>query len=149
MGKRLLNDQVVKQVKEVFDSQLKQPVDVLFFGQQHECEYCDDTRQLAQEVTALSPKLSLHTYDLDQQADIARQYGVDKAPTLVLTARDGEITTDYGVRFAGIPSGHEFGSLIQSLILVSGRDSALDQKTRQALKELKEPVTLLVYVTPT
>ncbi len=74
---------------------------------------------------------------------------MDKSPSLVLAARDGDQLTDYGVRFAGIPSGHEFSSLIQSLILVSGRDSALDEKTRQALKALKEPVTLQVYVTPT
>jgi glutaredoxin-like protein len=149
MSKRLLNDEVVKQVKEVFDSQLTQPVDVLFFGEQHECEYCADTLQLVEELTTLSPMLALQTYDLDQHAELAHQYRVDKAPSLVLAARDGDQLTDYGVRFAGIPSGHEFSSLIQSLILVSGRDSALDEKTRQALKALKEPVTLQVYVTPT
>jgi glutaredoxin-like protein len=149
VNKRLLNDQVVKQVKEVFDSQLNQPVEVLFFGDQHDCEYCDDTHQLIEELIAISPKLALRTYDLDQQADVARQYGVDKAPSLVLVANDGDQLTDYGVRFAGIPSGHEFSSLIQGLLLVSSRDSALDEKTRQALKALKEPVTLQVYVTPT
>ena len=149
MEKKLLNDQVVNQVKEVFDSQLNQPVEVLFFGQQHDCDYCDDTRQLAEEVTAISPKLSLQVYDLDQHAEIANQYSVDKAPSLVLTAKNGDDLTDYGVRFAGIPSGHEFSSLIQSLILVSSRDSALNEKTRQALKKLKKPVTLQVYVTPT
>ena len=149
MSKRLLNDNVIKQVQEVFDSQLNQPVDVLFFGEQHDCEYCDDTRQLVEELTAISPKLTLHTYDLDQHADLADQYMVDKSPSLVLAARDGDQLTDYGVRFAGIPSGHEFSSLIQSMILVSTRDSALDEKTRQALKGLKEPVNLQVYVTPT
>lgn len=149
MEKKLLNDQVVNQVKEVFDSQLNQPVEVLFFGQQHDCDYCDDTRQLVEEVTAISPKLSLQVYDLEQHAVLANQYGVDKAPSLVLAAKNGDDLTDYGVRFAGIPSGHEFSSLIQSLILVSSRDSALNEKTRQALKKLKKPVTLQVYVTPT
>jgi glutaredoxin-like protein len=149
MEKKLLNDQVVNQVKEVFDSQLNQPVEVLFFGQQHDCDYCDDTRQLVEEVIAISPKLGLQVYDLDQHAEIANQYGVDKVPSLVLAAKNGDDLTDYGVRFAGIPSGHEFSSLIQSLILVSSRDSALNEKTRQALKKLKKPVTLQVYVTPT
>lgn len=149
MEKKLLNDQVIKQVKEVFDSQLNQPVEVLFFGQQHDCDYCDDTHQLVEEVTAISPKLNLQTYDLEQHAEIASQYGVDKAPSVVLAARDGDGLTDYGVRFAGIPSGHEFSSLIQSLILVSDRDSGLNDQTRQALKKLTQPVTLQVYVTPT
>ena len=149
MAKNLLNEQVVSQVKEVFDNQLKQPVEVLFFGQQHDCDYCDDTHQLVEELTAISPKLGLRTYDLDRDVEIARQYNVDKVPSLVLTAKNGDDLVDYGVRFTGIPSGHEFSSLIQSLILVSGRDSALNEKTRQVLKNLKKPVTLQVYVTPT
>jgi glutaredoxin-like protein len=56
---------------------------------------------------------------------------------------------DYGVRLAGIPSGHEFSSLIQDLILVSGRDSGLSAETRKALDDLDKPVLLQVFVTPT
>lgn len=149
MGKNLLNDQVVNQVRDVFDSQLKHPVEVLFFGQQHDCDYCEDTRKLIGEVTALSSKFNLHAYDLDKDAEIALKYNVDKAPTLVLAGQNGAELVDYGVRLSGIPSGHEFSSLIQSLILVSGRDSALTEKTRQVLKDLTQPVTLQVYVTPT
>jgi len=149
MAKNLLNEQVVSQVKEVFDNQLKQPVEVLFFGQQHDCDYCDDTHQLVEELITISPKLGLRTYDLDRDVEIARQYNVDKVPSLVLTAKNGDDLVDYGVRFTGIPSGHEFSSLIQSLILVSGRDSALNEKTRQVLKKLTKPVMLQVYVTPT
>ena len=149
MGSNLLNEQVINQIKTVFDSQLNQAVEVLFFGQQQDCDYCDDTRRLLEEVVAISPKLGLRSYDLDKDAEIARQYGVDKAPTLILTARNGDDLTDYGVHFSGIPSGHEFSSLIQSMILVSGRDSGLSEKTRLALKNLNKPVTLQVYVTPT
>lgn len=149
MGKKLLNDQVVRQVKDVFDSQLKQPVEILFFGQRQDCEYCSDTLALVEELTAISEKLSLSTYDLEQDREVAGKYNVDKAPSLVLAAKNSNDLVDYGVRFAGIPSGHEFSSLIQSLILVSGRDSSLNEKTRQALKKLTKPVTLQVYVTPT
>jgi glutaredoxin-like protein len=56
---------------------------------------------------------------------------------------------DYGVRFAGIPSGHEFSSLIEGLILVSGRDSGLSGEIRKQLRGLKNPVLLQVFVTPT
>ena len=64
-------------------------------------------------------------------------------------ARDGDVRTDYGVRFAGIPSGHEFSTLIHDLILVSGRDSGLSPETRAFLKGLEKPVHLQVFVTPT
>ena len=149
MTNKLLNDDITRQVGEVFTKQLKQPVEILFFGSKANCELCDDTRQLLVEVTALSDKLSLSAYDLDENASLASQYNVKLAPGMVVAGRDGDKLTDYGVRIAGIPSGYEFSSLIQGLILVSGRDSGLSPETRQALKELKQPVLLQVFTTPT
>ena len=148
MQTRLLNDAIIEEVREVFD-QLQEPVEVLFFGQEAGCEYCEDTLQLVQEIVALSDKLGMQVYDLDRDASIARQYKVDKAPGVVIAARDGDQIRDYGIRYAGIPAGHEFSSLVHDLILVSGRDSGLDAKTRQFLAGLKEPVMLQVFVTPT
>jgi glutaredoxin-like protein len=145
---KLLNDDITRQVQELFE-QLKEPVEVLFFGQKEDCLYCADTLQLVREVTELSEKLSLSSYDLVEQAELARQYGVDKAPTLVFAAKDGEKLRDYGMRFTGIPSGSEFSTLIHDLMLVSGRDSGLKQNTRQALQGLKEQILLQVFVTPT
>ena len=144
----LLNEAIKNQVREVF-TQLEQPVQVLFFGQETDCEYCDDTRQLAEEVTALSDKLQLQVYDLQGDAEIARGYHVDKTPTLVFAARDGEAIHDYGIRMAGIPAGHEFNTLIHDLLLVSRRDSGLSQKTRDLLARLSKPAFLQVFVTPT
>jgi glutaredoxin-like protein len=145
---RLLNDDITTQVRNVFE-QLKEPVEVLFFGKQTDCDYCDDTIKLVEEVAALSDKLSLSIYDIVEDAGIASEYKVDKAPGLVLVGRDGDQLLDYGIRFAGIPSGHEFSSLINDLILVSGRDSGLSQETRTILKNLNKPVLLQVFVTPT
>lgn len=148
MSEKLLNDDIVQQLKDVFQ-QLQNPVEVLFFGSKKDCEYCDDTRQLVEEVVATSDKLHMQVYDIDEHAEIARQYHVDKVPGLVLAARDGDRIIDYGVRFAGIPSGHEFSSLVHDLVLVSGRDSGLSPQTRSFLADLKEPVLLQVFVTPT
>ena len=144
----LLNDEITSQVKEAF-AQLDQPVEVLFFGRQEDCEYCDQTLQLVEEVTGLSDQLHLSQYDIETDADLAEKYNVDKTPGLVIASRQGNQLIDYGVRLAGVPAGHEFSSLIQDIILVSGQDSKLSQKTREMLADLKEPVSLQVFVTPT
>lgn len=149
MSNKLLRDDIVKQVKEVFDSQLKNDVEILFFGSKDDCEHCEETRQLVEEVSNISDKLNLSNYDLQDHADIASQYHVTLAPGLVIAAKEQDQIVDYGIRYAGIPSGYEFSSLIQGLILVSGRDSGLSQDTRNALAELKHPVHLQVFVTPT
>lgn len=148
MTTKLLNDEIASQVREVFEG-LQEPVEVFFFGAKEGCAYCDDTRQMVEEIVELSDLLGMEVYDLDDDAEIASQYKVDKTPGLVLLGRDGEQFLDYGIRYAGIPSGHEFSSLINDLVLVSGRDSGLDQKTRDYLAGLDEAVLLQVYVTPT
>ena len=144
----LLNAEMRDQVKGAF-AQLNNPVEVLFFGRQGDCEYCDQTLQLVEEVSELSDKLHLSAYDVESDAELASKYNVDKTPGLVITARDGDRLVDFGVRYAGVPSGHEFSSLIQDIILVSGRDSELSQQTRDMLADLTEPVSLQVFVTPT
>ena len=148
MPTKLLNDDILGQVREVFD-ELQQPVEVLFFGSQSDCMYCDDAFQLVSEVVELSDKLGLSVYDLDNDAAVAKQYKVDKAPGIVIAGRDGDQILDFGIRYAGIPSGHEFSSLIHDFVLVSGRDSGLSEKTRNYLKNLDKPVHLQVFVTPT
>lgn len=145
----LLNDSIRGQVRDLFNQQLNQPVGVLFFGTKDNCEACEDTQQLLKEVIDLSDKLSLDVYDLIHDAELAKKYHVDKAPGIVFIGKDGDQRTDYGVRMLGIPSGHEFSSLIHDLILVSSRDSGLEQETRDELKKLTEPVHLQVFVTPT
>jgi glutaredoxin-like protein len=145
----LLNDDIVRQVKELFDKELDKPVEVLFFGRKEDCDYCDDTLKLVEEVTEISDKLTISRYDLDEDSDISQRYNVKMAPGIVIAGQDGQEILDYGVRYAGIPSGHEFSSLINDLILVSARDSGLNEKTRQSLKGLKKPVHLQVFVTPT
>jgi glutaredoxin-like protein len=148
MTERLLNEEITQQVTEFFQ-QLKEPVEVLYFGQKENCDYCDDTQQLIQEVVEISDKLGLSVYDLDEDATLARQYGVERAPGMVIAGRDGEQILDYGIRYSGIPAGHEFSSLLNTLLLVSGRDSGLDSKTRQVLATLDKPIHLQVFVTPT
>ena len=58
---KLLNDDIIKQIREVFDGGLKNPVHVMFFGKVENCEYCDETRQLVEEVTAISDLFRLST----------------------------------------------------------------------------------------
>jgi alkyl hydroperoxide reductase subunit AhpF len=144
---KLLNESIVGQIREVFQ-QLKHPVQVILFTSQKTCEYCAETRQLLEEVSAISEQVGLDIYDLDS-AEVAAQYKVREAPAIVIAAREGEQITDLGIRYLGIPSGHEFTTLIQSILLVSGRDSGLTADTRAYLKNLTKPLHLQVYVTPT
>lgn len=146
----MLDEKIRQQVRELFSS-LRDPVAIVFFGSSlpEHCQYCNETRQLLDEVSQLSSLLSLEVYDFEQDTSLAKQYKVDGVPEFVLLRQVGDQRIDYGIRFKGIPAGHEFSSLVNSLVLVSQGDSNLSKESRQFLSELKKPVHLQVFVTPT
>lgn len=145
---KVLNDQITKQITEAF-AEVKEPVQVLFFGSKDNCEYCNETQQLLEEVTALNEKVELSVYDMQQHQDVASKFNVTNAPGIVIAARDGAEVTNLGIQFSGIPSGHEFSTLINDIVIVSKRESGLNEKTREFLKNLDKPLHLQVFVTPT
>ena len=145
---KVLNDQIIKQINEVFEG-MQEPVQVLFFGSKDNCDYCNEAKQLLEEVTELNDKLDLSVYDVQENADVAKQFNVTNAPGIVIAAKDNEEVKNLGVQFSGIPSGHEFSTLINDILIVSKRESGLDEKTREFLKNLTQPLHLQVFVTPT
>ena len=145
---KVLNDQIVKQIEEVFAG-IEEPVQVLFFGSKDNCGYCDEAKQLLEEVIALNDKLALDVYDVREHADMAKQFNVTNAPGIVIAAKDEAEVKNLGVQFSGIPSGHEFSTLINDILIVSKRDSGLNEKTREFLRNLEKPLHLQVFVTPT
>lgn len=148
MGK-LLSDDLITQIHQMFEK-LNQPVQVFLFVSKGKQAVCESTQQLLEEVIPLSDKLGLSVHDIDTEPDLARLYKVqDKAPAIVIAAKEVAQVTDYGIRYLGIPSGHEFSTLIQDLLLVSSRDSGLSTQLRTYIKALTKPLHLQVFVTPT
>jgi glutaredoxin-like protein len=145
---KVLDNQIVKQINEVF-AEIKEPVQVLFFGSKEDCNYCNEAKQLLEEVTALNDKLGLSVYEVQENADMAKQFNVTNAPGIVIAAKEDAEVTNLGIQFSGIPSGHEFSTLINDILIVSKRESGLDEKTREFLKNLTQPLHLQVFVTPT
>ena len=143
----MLKKEIQAQVQKEF-ARLDAPVKLVVFTQSFECQYCTETRELIEEVAELAPQLSVEIYDLVTDKALADEYGIDKIPA-VAVVRGGEQERDYGIRFYGIPSGYEFSTLIQDIVMVSSGDSGLSEQTKVQLAKLEEPVHLQVFVTPT
>jgi glutaredoxin-like protein len=139
----LLNDEIVKNVKEML-ADLPNPVQLVVFTSEKNCEYCKEIVQLAEEVAATSPKVSATVYDFDTASDHAATYNITKAPAMVIL---GE--RDYGLRYYGIPSGHEFSTLLYGIQRASQGEADLDSQTKDYLNSLTQAVNIQVFVTPT
>ena len=146
----LLNDQIEKQIQQAFEA-LTGPVQIVMFTQGAnvpECEYCVETRQLLEEVSALSDKITLEVHDFVRDAQLAEQYHIDKIPAVAILS-GGDEPKDYGIRLYGVPAGYEFSTLIEDILMVSRQKSALNARTLDELKKLTQPVGIQVFVTPT
>jgi glutaredoxin-like protein len=139
----LLNEQIRKDVQKAL-ADVENPVVFKVFTQEIECEYCKERRELVTEVAGLSDKLSVEVYDLVKDGAIAESLAVDKVPAVAVVGKK-----DYGIRMFGIPSGYEFGSLIESIKLVSDGESGLSDATKQQVAKLTKPVKIQVFITPT
>ena len=143
----LLSEQDQEHLRNEFAG-LQQPVKLIVFTQEFECQYCRETRQIAEEVAELSDDITLEVYDFVAEKEIAEQYNIDKIPATIVMV-GGEAAADYGIRYYGIPSGYEFSSLIQDILMVGGNNAPLAAETEQWLADLTEPVHFQVFVTPT
>ena len=137
------NDQ--KFVREVF-SRLNNPVKILNFTQTLECQYCRETRELLEEITALSDKLSLEVYNFQIDHSLAEQYGVDKIPATILFSENEPHSR---IKFYGIPAGYEFTALLEDIVDISNNKTDLSPEILAGLKKVTWPVHIQVFSTPT
>jgi len=132
-----------QEILRIFE-ELREPVKIINFTQKFECQYCSETRQLLEEVADLSDKLTIEVYDLMENKEEAQRYNIEKIPATIIMG-----DKDYGIRYYGIPSGYEFSSILQDILMISKRDSGLSESSREKLASMHKPVHLQVFVTPT
>jgi alkyl hydroperoxide reductase subunit AhpF len=148
-----LSPDIQTEIKKLFE-ELGGDVRLLFFTKhespliipgQEDCATCKDTRTLLEEVVALSDKLHLEIHEVSPESEIAREYGIDRVPALIMMA-DG---VKGQVRYFGLPSGYEFSVLLGSLVDVSNAEPDLSEDTMAVLDALDKDLHFQVFVTPT
>lgn len=132
-------------LKEELQQNMKDEVRVIVFTQEIECEFCKETRQLAQEVGSLMPeKIKVEVYDFAKDADKAKELNVDKVPAIAILGK-----RDYGIRYYGIPYGYEFNTFVDTIMNVSKGATNLSEDTKKKLASVEKLVHIQVFVTLT
>ena len=139
----LISDADAQEIRERL-SKMAGPVRLIHFTQEHNLEHGREAKQLVEELTGFSDKLSAEVYNYLLDTDRVAEYGIDKVPATVI--RNGK---DYGIRFYGIPAGYEFSTILDTIVAVSKGDSGLKPESREKLAAITEPMHLEVFVTPT
>ncbi len=106
-------------------------------------QYLPYTESIVNEVAALSEKIKVQTFRDDEAKE--KEYEVKEIPALFIEGRN----TNKNVVYYGIPSGHEFSSLLEDIIDASKGSTGLPESIKNQVKKISSPVEILVFVTPT
>lgn len=140
----VIDDETAAQLKNEW-SRLVNPVRLVVFFQALADPESEEVRRLVEELAALDPRLSAESYNFVLDKEKAESLGISRIPAIAILGAD----RDYGVRFYGLPTGYEFGALVDAILDVSSGDSGLAPETREALREVARPVHIQVFSTPT
>lgn len=113
-------DANIKQQLQAYMEKLQQPIELV--AAYDDSKKSQELKALLEELEPMSSKISLRT---EEATDVRR-------PSFAIN----RIGTDIGVRFAGIPMGHEFTSLVLALLQVGGHPSKASQELIEQIQEL-------------
>ena len=140
---KLLNNEISEQVKE-FLNVMENPVKVVIFTTESNCATCAQTVQLLNEIADITGKVTIVQKDLNKDSEDAKKYNVTMSPSFIMLDHEDKYL---GVKFNGIPAGHEFNSFLNAIVFMSGYDLGFDESTIETIKKIKSPVDIKVFVT--
>ena len=124
----MLDDTLKAQLQQYL-ALLRQPIRLI--ASLDESETGTDMKSLLETIVGLSEKVTLDTTGNDS-----------RKPSFVV-AREGE---SQGVRFAGLPLGHEFTSLVLALLWTGGHPPKVEQEVIDSIKALEGDFNFEVYM---
>jgi len=127
----MLDDALKAQLQQYL-GMLRHPIRLI--ASLDDSETGNDMRQLLDTIASLSDKVSLDTTGTDA-----------RKPSFVVA---GENETQ-GVRFAGLPLGHEFTSLVLALLWTGGHPPKVEQDVIDSIKALDGDFNFEVYMSLT
>jgi alkyl hydroperoxide reductase subunit AhpF len=140
----LIREDVAAQLRQEFQS-LVDPVRLVVFSQALADPESEQVKRLVEELAALDPRISAESCNFVLDTARVEDMGIRRTPAIAILGAE----KDYGIRLYGLPSGYEFGTLVDAILDVSGGQSGLSAETKRALAELEKPVHLQVFSTPT
>jgi alkyl hydroperoxide reductase subunit AhpF len=144
----LLSPADQQRLREAFAAMTRQ-VRLLFFTQTLDCETCPQTRQILDELPALTDKVIIEEVNFVLEGERVKEYGIDRVPAVAIAYDIDGTVKDSRIRFLGTPSGYEFISLVHAILLAGGGESILTPENRIRVAATTNAITMHVFTTPT
>lgn len=122
---------------------MKNPITIKLFVD-GACEKCRETKQLLTETAILSEKITLIITELTDADEDLIHYDIKMTPSFIFLDKDNNYR---GVKFNGMPAGHEINSFISAIMEMSGLEYAFREDILKRIANIKKPIDLKVFIT--
>ncbi len=139
----LFNEELQEQLVEVFN-EMKQEITLVLFTKEGECYTCEETKAYMQEIAALTNKIHLVEKKIETDLEDVKKYNIEMVPSVIFLNDKGLYE---GVKFNGIPAGHEINSFVSAVLEVSGAGEEAPDELKAWLENIKMPVNIKVFIT--
>ena len=140
----LITEEVAVQLREEF-KELKNDVRLAVFSQALAEPISEEVKRMAHELGELDPRIKVESYNFVLDQEKVEALGIKRIPAIAVMGAE----KDYGIRLYGLPTGYEFGTLIDAILEVSRGESLLSDDTKAGLRALQKPAHIQVFSTPT
>lgn len=140
---KLFNEDLQAQLKEVF-AEMKEEITLALFTDKNGCDTCVETKSFMEEIAEISERIHLKIYDISDDEAVAKAYNVERVPATVFLNHKEAYE---GVKFYGIPAGHEINSFVSAVLEVSGAGEEAPEELLERLGQIKKPVNIKVFTT--
>lgn len=123
-------DATLKTQLQAYLTKVTRPVEIV--ASLDDGENSRQMRELLQEIASLSTQVTL----------VERDDGAERKPSFRIT-RPGE---NIGIRFAAIPLGHEFTSLVLALLQVGGHPPKVSDEVLEQIRKLEGDFNFVTYI---
>lgn len=146
----LLDEKIQAQVREILRP-IVQPIELVVFTKsalllpgQDEPGLQQETVELLKEIAGLNDQITVLEKSFSDPEALA--LGLTHAPTTLLREAGSQRGN---IRFVGIPSGYEFSTLLETLLMLGTGESGLPEAAQKELQKVTQPVRMQSFVTPT
>ena len=138
---KLLNDTLRSQIKSILAMMENEVtlVSIVDEAMEKSVEFMD----LILDMSSLGEKLNVEIYKKSENPEMESKINADKLPVVALLDKNKNYS---GVKFHGVPGGHELNSFILAIYNLAGPGQAMDENLLKEIKEFDKKTNIKVVV---
>jgi len=126
-----------------YSEELIEDVDIKVFTREiiisgEDLEYAQFSKELVKELSQINKKIKAEYLSFGDE--VAKELDLSFSPTLVIGKNNG-----YSIQYWGAPAGQIASTLIETISLVSQKNSGLDHSVREKIKHIDKNILIETY----